>query len=422
MTPELLTRQLAPILKDFVAQETKALREEISVLKSQLAGFKPPERGEKGDKGDPGLRGEKGDPGIDGKNGADGADGKDGEDGIGLAGAVIDKDGNLSITNTKGELKPLGRVVGKDGKDGVDGKNGADGKDGAQGEQGPKGDKGEPGEDGKSVDISELKAIVADLVNQKADFDPEKLAKMFPEPKAGDRGEKGEPGADGKDGIDGKDGRDGKDADTDAILKTLRDELKDMVAAIEKPKDGKDGVDGKDGAQGPKGEKGDKGDTGKDGRGVRKAYVNQSGELKVEFTDDTSDNCGVVVGPEGAAGLGFDDVRVEHDGERKFFLVFERGDERRKHGPYTVPAIIGRGIYEQGKEYEPGDAVTHRGSMWLATEKTSSVPGTQESGWALSVKKGRDGKDGKDGPKGEKGEKGRPGRDLTQMDRDGNKW
>lgn len=419
MTPELLTRQLAPILKDFVAQETKALREEISILKSQLAGFKPPERGEKGDKGDPGLRGEKGDPGVDGK---DGANGKDGADGIGLAGAVIDKDGNLSITNTKGELKPLGRVVGKDGKDGIDGKNGADGKDGpqgAQGPQGPQGEKGEPGEDGKSVDISELKAIVADLVNQKADFDPEKLAKMFPEPKAGDRGEKGDPGDPGVAGKDGKDGRDGKDADTDAILKTLREELKDMVAAIEKPKDGKDGVDGKDGAQGPKG---DKGEPGKDGRGIRKAYVNQSGELKVEFTDDTSDNCGVVVGPEGSAGLGFDDVRVEHDGERSFFLVFERGDERRKHGPYTIPAVIGRGIYEQGKEYEIGDAVTHRGSMWISTEKTSAVPGTPDSGWVLSVKKGRDGKDGKDGPKGDKGEKGRPGRDLTQMDGDGNKW
>lgn len=63
----------------------------------------------------------------DGKDGKDGIDGKDGErgekgaDGIGLAGAMIDREGNLMATMTNGEVKNLGPVVGKDGKDGVDG-------------------------------------------------------------------------------------------------------------------------------------------------------------------------------------------------------------------------------------------------------------------------------------------------------------
>ena len=44
-----------------------------------------------------------------------------GKDGVGLAGASIDRDGNLILTLTNGETKELGRVVGKDGENGKDG-------------------------------------------------------------------------------------------------------------------------------------------------------------------------------------------------------------------------------------------------------------------------------------------------------------
>lgn len=47
-------------------------------------------------------------------------------DGIGLAGALIDRDGNLVVTMTNGEAKSLGRVVGEDGKPG-EAKDGIDG-------------------------------------------------------------------------------------------------------------------------------------------------------------------------------------------------------------------------------------------------------------------------------------------------------
>jgi len=40
---------------------------------------------------------------------------KDGNNGIGLAGALIDRDGNLVLTLTDGCTKELGRVIGKDG-------------------------------------------------------------------------------------------------------------------------------------------------------------------------------------------------------------------------------------------------------------------------------------------------------------------
>lgn len=59
------------------------------------------------------IKGEKGD------------DGKDGRDGIGLAGALIDRDGALVVTLANGEAKALGQVIGRDGKDGTNGKDGS---------------------------------------------------------------------------------------------------------------------------------------------------------------------------------------------------------------------------------------------------------------------------------------------------------
>lgn len=47
--------------------------------------------------------------------------GSDGKDGIGLADALIDKDGRLVITMTDGRTKELGVVIGKDGRDGENG-------------------------------------------------------------------------------------------------------------------------------------------------------------------------------------------------------------------------------------------------------------------------------------------------------------
>lgn len=64
------------------------------------------------------IKGEKGEPGVKGDAGADG---------IGLAGAVISREGSLIITKSNGETIDLGPVIGKDGEDG---KPGQDGKDG----------------------------------------------------------------------------------------------------------------------------------------------------------------------------------------------------------------------------------------------------------------------------------------------------
>lgn len=80
-----------------------------------------PERGEKGDPGADGTPGEKGEPGRDGQ---------DGKDGTGLAGMMIDREGEAIATLTNGKMIKLGPVVGRDGTDGTAGVPGRDGRDG----------------------------------------------------------------------------------------------------------------------------------------------------------------------------------------------------------------------------------------------------------------------------------------------------
>lgn len=54
------------------------------------------------------------------EKGEDGKQGEPGSDGVGLAGAMIDRHGELVITLTNGDQKALGPVVGKDGADFTD--------------------------------------------------------------------------------------------------------------------------------------------------------------------------------------------------------------------------------------------------------------------------------------------------------------
>jgi hypothetical protein len=68
-----------------------------------------------------GTNGENGKPGERGEKGEQGTKGDAGIDGVGLAGAMIDRDGCLIVTTTKGDAIKLGAVVGKNGDAGKDG-------------------------------------------------------------------------------------------------------------------------------------------------------------------------------------------------------------------------------------------------------------------------------------------------------------
>jgi len=57
----------------------------------------------------------------------DGSNGRDGRDGVGVAGAVIGRDGDLVVTLSDGTTKSLGIVIGANGQDGAKGEPGHDG-------------------------------------------------------------------------------------------------------------------------------------------------------------------------------------------------------------------------------------------------------------------------------------------------------
>lgn len=187
------------------------------------------------------------------------------------------------------------------------------------------------------------------------------------------------------------------------------------------------------------------------------AVIDRDGALVVTMSDGSTQKLGVVVGkdanPEkileavrtevakfpipkdGIDGLGFDDMSVEHDGDRVITWKFQRGD-RVKEFPIVFPVTLSRGIWRAG-EFVKGDGVTHEGSYWIAQRETSAKPGTNED-WKLSAKRGNAGMSAYDiarragfkgtekewvkSLKGDKGDPGEKGKDLTRMTADGKKY
>lgn len=131
------------------------------------------------------------------------------------------------------------------------------------------------------------------------------------------------------------------------------------------------------------------GPAGKDGVGIAEVKQNDDGELIVKMTTGETFNVGKV---RGADGLGFDDMTVEHDGERSFAFVLTRG-EREIRKEFSLPVVLDRGTWKEERTYQPGDGVTMGGSYWIAQTETSARPETSKD-WRLAVKRGRDGKDG----------------------------
>lgn len=153
----------APVVKDHIGHALSPLERRMLELEARISELEarpavPGPAGPIGPTGPPGPAGTAGAPGPAGAAGKD-ADpdelaqrvGKildepckaylaglvaaipkavDGKPGVGMAGAVIDREGRLIISLSDGTMHSLGQVVGKDGTPGRDGKDGAQGADG----------------------------------------------------------------------------------------------------------------------------------------------------------------------------------------------------------------------------------------------------------------------------------------------------
>jgi hypothetical protein len=209
-------------------------------------------------------------------------------------------------------------------------------------------------QDGKSVTVEEVVPLIVSEVG--------KRVSELPKPK------------------DGEPGKDGASVDRAEVERMVAESVGKVVSAIPAPKDGADGKDGKDGV------------------GLAGAIIDRSGELVVTLTNGETRNLGPVIGKDGqpgkdgADGFGFDDLEASYGGNKTVMLKFTKG-ARVKEFAFTLPIVIDRGIFSEGKSYTAGDGVTWGGSFWIAQKDTGSRPG-DGGDWRLSVKKGRDGRDG----------------------------
>jgi hypothetical protein len=254
----------------------------------------------------------------------------------------------------------------------------------------------------------------------------EQQIKAIPAPRDGQDGKDADPEAvvtavlaripapkDGRDGVDGRgvskeevaelvasalkelpapaagvDGRDGRDADPEVIRSTVAA----AVSAIPAPKDGRDGVDGKSVSL----------------EDIAPMLESWHAKWALEWERRAQDALSKVVdsipaprdgrdGKDGRDGLGFDDVKVEHDGERTVTIRLVKG-ELAVERSFRMPVVIDRGVFVE-RAYQAGDGVTWNGSFWIS-QKDAPVgkPGEPGSdGWRLAVKRGRDGRDGRNG-------------------------
>lgn len=141
---------------------------------------------------------------------------------------------------------------------------------------------------------------------------------------------------------------------------------------------GPQGIPGTDGKDGAPGADGAPGKNGTDGRGINTAWVNDNGELQLEYSDGEEDNLGNVKGPRGAKGV--------------------KGDTGAQ-GPAGADGI---GVTDA--------QITEAGELQITyTDGTIVLLGEVVGPKGDTGAAGKDGVNGNDGAKGDKGDKGDPG-------------
>jgi hypothetical protein len=220
-------------------------------------------------------------------------------------------------------------------------------KDGAPGEPGAAGEKGAPGERGE------------------------------PGP-AGERGEKGEPGPAGKDGAPGDRGEKGEPGG--------------MGPQGER---GEKGMDGRDGMEGPAGRDAAQleilSGIDPERKYQRNVYASHKGGLWRSYrpTDLLGDDA-MKAGWECIVN-GLDAVDVDlQDDLRTLSITIRHSNGHTVAHRKSMPVVIDRGIWTEGKQYAQGDSVTWNGSVWIAEkESPDGRPGDGVSkDWRLSAKRG----------------------------------
>jgi len=357
---EILGKDIAHMVKDYVSQSFKELSDKIDNLKLQ--------KGEKGEDGKsvtiddvkPLIQDEikhavslipAPKDGADGEKGIDGKDGKDADIDM-----VVDKL-YFKLFASDDFAQRLVKLIPVP-KDGKDGKDGIDGKDAIIDYLAL----------AKSIDTDNLiklisktldiKPIVASELEIMKSAIIDSVLKSMPLPQ------------NGKDGANGVDGKDWQSIDKEEVIS-------EVLKAIPAPLNGKDGtsvsIDD------------------------LKPFLDASiAKWQLEFERNAYDTLQKTVamfpkpekGEKGEDGFGVD--TFEQVDDRTVKATFKRDNEIIEK-VFKFPTVIYRGVYQKGF-HEKGDAVTYAGSLWIAKSDTDEVP-SQSEHWQLAVKRGANGKD-----------------------------
>jgi hypothetical protein len=237
------------------------------------------------------------------------------------------------------------------------------------------------------LDAKALADVTAEIVTRHVAAATAPLLKRIetlealPRPERGEKGETGEAGPSGRDGV----GLAGALIDRSGVLVlTLADGTTRELGVVV----GKDGETGPAGEAGPQGERGEPGAEGPAGERGSDGMPGEKGLDGATGRDGLN-------GKDGRDGFDLTAFDVEQsDDGRTVTLKFARGDVEHRH-ELKFPVVIDRGVFKDGSAYEAGDGCTWGGSFWIAQRETSAKPDSPDSGWRLSIKKGRDGKDAK---------------------------
>jgi hypothetical protein len=206
----------------------------------------------------------------------------------------------------------------------------------------------------------------------------------------------------GKDGAAGADGKSISLEDIrpvlDEALAAVRSEATKMidaaVNAIPVPKDGKDGIDGLNGERGEK---------GADGLGLAGAMIDRDGALQITLTNGEVKNLGPVVGKngnDGKDGLSLDGFDLQYLPDSHEVALKATAAGRVKELRYPAGGIRPAGYWREGTKAQAGEAWVHDGSLWIAVKDCQSKPATNDDGWIIAARKGRDGERGSKGVDG----------------------
>ena len=182
-----------------------------------------------------------------------------------------------------------------------------------------------------------------------------------------------------------------------AKIKELESSLDMMADAVRDkgPTPGSVGPSGKDGAPGEK---------GADGIGLAGAMIDRDGNLQITMTNGEVKNLGPVVGKDGINGtngtdgkdgLSLDSFDMEYIPESHEIAIKAVCQGRSKEIRYSAGGIRPAGYWREGTKAKAGEAWVHDGSLWVAMKDCASKPATNDDGWIIAARKGRDGENGK---------------------------